>query len=206
MGRSDGFWDGEPQVPQQRRPLDLTAASLPRNHIKQGCVCSPGTPHPWLMVPVLPTRFSLGKLCRASLGSASVPCGPMSSSTAPSLPPSPPWRYLKEFPQYTLPNKSGSVSIQHKGYFVMDLNQVFENILKSTLGTRQYLLWTRGTHIINSWWVHLGFCTKLKQKAMLDHREGWELKNGCLQTKVLEKTLESPLDYREIIPVSPKGN
>ena len=31
-------------------------------------------------------------------------------------------------------------------------------------------------------------------------------KNGCFQTVVLEKTLESPLDCKEIKPVNPKGN
>ena len=40
----------------------------------------------------------------------------------------------------------------------------------------------------------------------LDHKEGWALKNWCFQTVVLEKTLESPLDSREIKPVNPKGN
>ena len=40
----------------------------------------------------------------------------------------------------------------------------------------------------------------------LDHKEGWELKNWCFQTVVLEKTLESPLDSKEIKPVNPKGN
>ena len=39
----------------------------------------------------------------------------------------------------------------------------------------------------------------------LDHKEGWALKN-CFQTVVLEKTLESPLDFKEIKPVNPKGN
>ena len=38
------------------------------------------------------------------------------------------------------------------------------------------------------------------------HKEGWALKNWCLWTMVLEKTLESPLDCREIKPVNPKGN
>ena len=33
-----------------------------------------------------------------------------------------------------------------------------------------------------------------------------EPKNECFQTMVLEKTLESPLDCKEIKPVSPKGN
>ena len=34
----------------------------------------------------------------------------------------------------------------------------------------------------------------------------WVLKNWCFWTVVLEKTLESPLDYNEIQPVHPKGN
>ena len=40
----------------------------------------------------------------------------------------------------------------------------------------------------------------------LDHKEGWVSKNWCFQTMVLEKTLESPLDCKEIQPVHPKGN
>ena len=40
----------------------------------------------------------------------------------------------------------------------------------------------------------------------LDHKEGWASKNWCLWTLVLEKTLESPLDGKEIKPVNPKGN
>ena len=39
----------------------------------------------------------------------------------------------------------------------------------------------------------------------LDHKEGWVLKNWCFQI-VLEKTLESPLDSREIKPVNLKGD
>ena len=38
----------------------------------------------------------------------------------------------------------------------------------------------------------------------LDYKESWELKNWCFWTVVLEKTLESPLDYKEIQPVHPK--
>ena len=37
----------------------------------------------------------------------------------------------------------------------------------------------------------------------LDHTEGWALKNWCFWTVVLEKTLESPLDCKEIKPVHP---
>ena len=40
----------------------------------------------------------------------------------------------------------------------------------------------------------------------LDHKETWALKNWCFWTVVLEKTLESPLDCKEIQPVHPKGN
>ena len=39
-----------------------------------------------------------------------------------------------------------------------------------------------------------------------DHKEGWAPKNWCFWTVVLEKTLESPLDSKEIQPVHPKGN
>ena len=41
---------------------------------------------------------------------------------------------------------------------------------------------------------------------MLDYKESWALKNWCFWTVVLEKTLESPLDSKEIQPVHPKGN
>ena len=40
----------------------------------------------------------------------------------------------------------------------------------------------------------------------LDHKENWGPKNWCFWTVVLEKTLESPLDCKEIKPVHPKGN
>ena len=40
----------------------------------------------------------------------------------------------------------------------------------------------------------------------LDYKEGWVPKNWCFWTLVLEKTLESPLDCKEIWPVHPKGN
>ena len=40
----------------------------------------------------------------------------------------------------------------------------------------------------------------------LDHKESWALKNWCFWTVVLAKTLESPLDCKEIQPVHPKGD
>ena len=40
----------------------------------------------------------------------------------------------------------------------------------------------------------------------LDYKESWVPKNWCFWSVVLEKTLESPLDCKEIQPVPPKGN
>ena len=40
----------------------------------------------------------------------------------------------------------------------------------------------------------------------LDCEEGWALKNWCFWTVVLEKTLESPMDCKEIQPVDSKGD
>ena len=40
----------------------------------------------------------------------------------------------------------------------------------------------------------------------LDHKKSWVPKNWCFWTVLLEKTLEGPLDCKEIQPVNPKGN
>ena len=40
----------------------------------------------------------------------------------------------------------------------------------------------------------------------LDHKESWVPKNWCIWTVVMEKTLESPLDCKDIQPVNPKEN
>ena len=40
----------------------------------------------------------------------------------------------------------------------------------------------------------------------LDYKESWVLKNWCFWTVALEKTLESPLDCKEIQPAHPKGD
>ena len=53
---------------------------------------------------------------------------------------------------------------------------------------------------------HYGFPTSHVWIWELDHEESWALKNLCFWTAMLEKTLESPLDCKEIQPVHPKGN
>ena len=40
----------------------------------------------------------------------------------------------------------------------------------------------------------------------LDYKESWAQKNWCFWTVVLENTLETPLEYKEIQPVHPKGD
>ena len=58
--------------------------------------------------------------------------------------------------------------------------------------------------------VHLvkgyGFSSGYVWMWELDCKESWEPKNWCFWTVVLEKTLESPLDCKEIQPVHPKGD
>ena len=51
-----------------------------------------------------------------------------------------------------------------------------------------------------------GFSCGHVQMWELDCEESWAPKNWCFWSVVLEKTLESPLDYKEIQPVNPKGN
>ena len=51
-----------------------------------------------------------------------------------------------------------------------------------------------------------GFSSSHVWMLDLDYKKSWALKNWCFWTVVLEKTFESPLDYKEIQPVNPEGN
>ena len=51
-----------------------------------------------------------------------------------------------------------------------------------------------------------GFSSRHVWMWELAHKQDWSLKNRCFWTGVLEKTLESHLDCKEIQPVNPKGN
>ena len=51
-----------------------------------------------------------------------------------------------------------------------------------------------------------GFSSSHVWMWVLDHKESWVPKNWCFWTVVLENTLESPLDCKEIQPVHPKGD
>ena len=51
-----------------------------------------------------------------------------------------------------------------------------------------------------------GFSSSHVRMWELDYKESWAEKNWCFWIVLLEKTLESPLDCKEIQPVHPKGN
>ena len=51
-----------------------------------------------------------------------------------------------------------------------------------------------------------GFSYSYVQMWELDHKGGWMPKNWYFQMVMLEKTLESPLDYKDMKPVNLKGN
>ena len=85
-------------------------------------------------------------------------------------------------------------------------------------GSSQPRNWTRISCIAGGFFINWTIMEACIVKAMvfpvshvcvweLDHEEGWAPKNWSLwNTVVLEKTLESPLDSKEIQPVHPKGN
>ena len=73
-----------------------------------------------------------------------------------------------------------------------------DSILKArdiTLQTKVHIVKAVVFPVVMYWW-----------HDELHHKEGWELKNWCFWTVVLEKTLQSPLDCKEIQLVNPKGN
>ena len=74
--------------------------------------------------------------------------------------------------------------------------------LDSILKSRDITLSTKVCLISQSY----GFSSSHVWMWELDHKEGWALKNWCFWTVVLEKTLESPFNCKEIKPVNPKRN
>ena len=72
--------------------------------------------------------------------------------------------------------------------------------LKSILKSRDIALPTK-IHLVKAM-----FFPVVMYGCELDYKENWAPKNWCFWTVVLEKTLESPLDSKEIKPVHPKGN
>ena len=73
--------------------------------------------------------------------------------------------------------------------------------LDSTLKSRDITLLTKGPFSQT-----YGFSSSHVWMWELDYKESWAPRNWCFWTAVLETTLESPLDCKEIQPVNPTGN
>ena len=73
--------------------------------------------------------------------------------------------------------------------------------LDSILKSKSITLSTK-VHLVKGY----GFSSSHVWMWELDYKECWAPKNWCFWTVVLERTLESPLDCKEIKPVHPKGN
>ena len=76
-----------------------------------------------------------------------------------------------------------------------------DNMLKSRVKKQRYYFANKGPSSQS-----YSFSSNHVQMWELDRKEGWALKNWCFWTVVLEKTLESSLDNKEMKPVSSKGN
>ena len=81
-----------------------------------------------------------------------------------------------------------------------------DNVLKSrdiTLPTKVHLHYFADKGLSTQ---NYGFSSSHVWVWKLDYKESWALKNWRFWTVVLKKTIESPLDSKEIQPVHPKGN
>ena len=81
------------------------------------------------------------------------------------------------------------------------LPSVFPSIRILSNGSALWIRWPK-VCIVKA----MVFSSSHVQMWELDHKEGWAPKDRCFRTVVLEKTLQSPLDSKEIQPVHPKGN
>ena len=63
-----------------------------------------------------------------------------------------------------------------------------------------------GSHRVRHDWSDLAAAAAATSMWELNYKQSWAPKNRCFWTVMLEKTLESPLDCREIQPVHPKGD
>ena len=92
----------------------------------------------------------------------------------------------------------GDCSHEIKRHFFLGRKAVTD--LDSILKSRDVTLLTK-VHIVKAMLFPV-----VMNRWELDHKERWVPKNCCFWTVVLEKTLESPLDYKESKPINPKGN
>ena len=114
-------------------------------------------------------------------------------------------------------------SLNPHGFLVVSAQRLHNRLVKNMNSGARYLVHSSALPFTCLWASYLpslclGFpnCKMKIQTAnhidlwelngLMDHKEGWVLKNWCFWTVVLEKTLESPLDSKERKPVHLKGN
>ena len=76
---------------------------------------------------------------------------------------------------------------------------------REDLGLRDNSLITTTSHY-KKWYFEIAIMGLPSPHPELDHKENWAPKNWCFWTVVLEKTLKSPLDCKEIQQVHPQGD
>ena len=92
-----------------------------------------------------------------------------------------------------------AIRSQRSGHLVVWLAQYY-----FSLNITHLPFWGSPLHCESTWFQSGDYI--FVQMWELDHKESWAFKNQCFWTVVLEKTLESPLDCKEIQPVNPKRN
>ena len=98
------------------------------------------------------------------------------------------------------PRGRTQVSCIAGGFFISWATRICLTNLDSILKSRHYFA-NKGPYS-----QRYGFSSSHIWMWEVDHKEGWALTNWRLKTVVLEKTLESLLDCKEIKPVNPKEN
>ena len=86
------------------------------------------------------------------------------------------------------------------------LSKAYYNSTTKILTDTIHWLYSHFMYLFVHMYSSYGFSSSHVQMWELDHKKGWAPENWCLQTVVLEKTLENPLDCKEIKPVNPKRN
>ena len=108
------------------------------------------------------------------------------------------WKQWQILFSWTPESLDGDCSLEVKRHLLLRRKTMTD--LDSVLKSRDITLLTK---------VHKVIAVVFQQLCMeweFDCKVGWVLKNWCFQTVVLEKTLESPLDSKEMKAVHPKGN
>ena len=89
-------------------------------------------------------------------------------------------------------------------YLCKYLDSIFDNL--DRLDNLDSVLKSRDITLPTKVWSKLWLFQSRVWMWESDYKESWLPKNWCFWTMVLEKTLKSPLDCKEVQPVHPKGN